>query len=149
MEKLIAQNKKARHEFELDDELEAGMALVGSEVKSLRAGKASLDAAWVQVRGDELFLVGCHIPEYPWANRFNHEPMRERKLLVHRAEIEKMAVRVKERGYTIIPLRLYWKDSRVKVELGLGKGKKLHDKREDLRAKDAKREMDRALKAWR
>ncbi len=149
MEKLIAQNKKARHEFELEDELEAGLVLVGSEVKSLRAGKASLDGAWVMLRSGELYLVGAHIAIYPQANRFNHEPMRERKLLVRRGELDKLSTRVKERGFTLVPMRLYWKDAHVKLQFGLGKGKKLYDKRQDLRAKDDRREMDRALKAYR
>lgn len=149
MEKIIAQNKKARHEFEVELELEAGLVLTGSEVKSLCAGKASLDGAWVNLRSGELFLVGSHVAVYPWANRNNHEPLRERKLLLHRRELDKIGTRMRERGYALIPLRLYWKDARVKVQIGLGRGKKVHDKREDVKAKDAKREMDRALKSWR
>ena len=147
MEKLIAQNKRARHDFAIEDAWEAGLVLTGSEVKSLRAGKASLDGSFCKVeRSGEIFLVGAHIAEYAFAHQFGHEPIRERKLLLHRRELTKIAAKVIERGYTLVPLRLYWKDSHVKVEVALAKGKREHDKRDDIASKEAAREIDRALK---
>ena len=149
MEKLIAQNKKARLNFEIEDQFEAGLVLAGSEVKALRGGKATVDGAYVMLRRDELWLVGAHISEYAWANRENHDTTRDRKLLVHRSEIDKLAVKVTVRGYTLVPLRLYWKGAKVKLEFGLGRGKKDHDKRADLKEKESKREIDRAMKRYR
>ncbi|MBT9555391.1 MAG: SsrA-binding protein SmpB [Myxococcales bacterium] len=150
--KIITQNKRARHEYAIESDFEAGLVLTGSEVKSLRAGKASIDEAYVRVDGGhggkplEVVLVGATIAEYVWANRFNHESTRNRRLLLHGHEIDKIATRVREKGYTLVPIRLYFKGSRVKLEFGLGKGKKLYDKRQDLKEKDTKREISRALR---
>jgi SsrA-binding protein len=140
--KLICKNRRAFHDYHISDRYEAGLALVGSEVKSLRAGLASLGDAYAEVRDGELFLVGCHIGEYPWANQFNHEPRRERKLLMHKAEIRKLAVKLLERGFTLVPLQLYFKAGRAKVELGLAKGKHQYDKREAVRRRDLERERE-------
>lgn len=143
---LIAQNKKARHDYAIDQTYEAGLVLFGSEVKSLREGRVTFTDGHVDVRGEELFLVNVHIHEYPFANRNNHEVRRPRKLLLHRNEIARIASRVSEKGFTAIPLKLYFKNGRIKVEIGLGKGKQLHDKRQDLKSRAAKREVDRAIK---
>lgn len=138
--KLICRNRRAFHDYHISDRYEAGLSLVGSEVKSLRAGLASLGDAYAEVRDGELFLVGCHIGEYPWANQFNHAPRRERKLLMHKAEIRKLAVKLLERGFTLVPLQLYFKAGRAKVELGLAKGKHQYDKREAVRRRDLERD---------
>jgi SsrA-binding protein len=145
--KAIAENRRARHEYELLDRYEAGLELVGTEVKSLRAGKASLQQAHAQVRDGQAWLVGANIAEYPQAGRQNHDPDRDRRLLLHRREIDQLAGKVSERGLTLVPLRLYFKDGRVKVELALARGKDVRDKRRDIAERDARREMDRALKA--
>ena len=147
MQKVIARNKQARRLFEIEQEFEAGLVLQGSEVKSLRAGKASLDEAFCRPIGDALYLIGCHIAEYPQAHRRTHEPRRERKLLLHRRELDRILTRVTERGYALVPLELYWKDAHVKLKIGLGRGKKVHDRREDLKERDARREIERALKS--
>jgi SsrA-binding protein len=147
--KLIADNRRARHEYELLDRFEAGLALVGTEVKSLRAGKASLQQAHAQVRDGDVWLVGANIAEYPQASRRNHEPERDRKLLLHRREIDELAGKVSERGLTLVPLRLYFKDGRVKVEIALARGKDVRDKRRDIADREAKREMERAMKMRR
>ena len=147
--KLIADNRRARHDFELLERFEAGIILTGTEVKSLRAGKASLQHAFGQVRGGDVYLVGANIPEYPQANRANHDPDRERKLLLHRREIDSLVGKVRERGLTLVPTRLYFKDGRVKVELALGRGKEARDKRRDIADRDAKRQIERALKSRR
>lgn len=147
--KLITQNKRARLDYEIELELEAGIVLLGSEVKSIRGGKVHIDGAYVRMKGDEVFLVGARILEYTFANRQNHEPTGDRKLLLRRSEIDRIATRVRERGFTMIPMKLYWKDAHVKLSFGLGKGKKSHDKREDLKTKESKREMDRAMKAFK
>jgi SsrA-binding protein len=144
--KVIADNRRARHEYELLDRFEAGLALVGTEVKSLREGKASLQQAHAQVRDGEVWLVGANIAEYPQASRQNHEPERDRRLLLHRREIDQLAGKVAERGLTLVPLRLYFKDGRVKVEIALARGKDVRDKRRDIADREARREMDRALK---
>jgi SsrA-binding protein len=145
--KTIAENRRARHEYDLLDRFEAGVALVGTEVKSLRDGKANLQHAFAQLRDGELYLLGANIAEYPQANRQNHDPERERKLLLHRRELDQLAGKVQERGLTLVPLRLYFKDGRVKVELALARGKDVRDKRRDLAERDARREMERALKS--
>ena len=145
-EKLICNNKKAYHEFFIEEKFEAGMVLTGTEVKSLRMGRANLNDAFAQVRSGEAFLNNLHISPYEFGNRENHDPDRARKLLMHKKEIEKLFSRIREQGYTLIPLRLYFKNGLVKAELGLAKGKKLYDKREDLKEKDHKREMAQALK---
>ncbi len=144
--KVIATNRRARREFHIDDVYEAGLVLLGSEVKSLRAGKVQIAEGWIRLEDDEAWLVGVHIPPYLQANRNNHEPMRQRKLLLHRREIDKLVGAVSRQGYTLVPLELYFSGSRVKLEVGLGKGKKLIDKRQDEKRATAKREMDRARK---
>lgn len=142
----IAVNRRARFDYQIDDTIEAGLVLRGTEVKSLRAGKASLAQAFATVRGGEAWLVQAHIPEYEFGNRTNHDPTRQRKLLVHRREIEQMAKFTQEQGRTLVPMKLYWKDGRAKLLIGLGVGKASHDKRQDLAAKDAKRQINRALR---
>lgn len=144
-ERLIAQNRRARHEYEVIETLECGIALVGSEVKSLRTGKVSLDEAYGRVKGGEVWLVGCDIPEYVQANRFNHEPRRPRKLLLHRREIRKFAGKAYEQGLTLVPLKMYFKQGRAKVLLGVCRGRKLHDKREKLKKATVQRDIQRAM----
>ncbi len=147
--KLIAENRRARHDYHLLERLEAGLALTGTEVKSLREGRADLQRAFADVRGNEVYLVGAHIAEYAQGNMMNHDPDRDRKLLLHRGEIASLIGKVQERGLTLVPTRLYFKDGRAKVELALARGKALHDKRRDIAARDARREMERALKSRR
>jgi SsrA-binding protein len=145
--KLICKNRRAFRDYYVLSRYEAGMALVGSEVKSLRDGRASLGSdAYAEVKDSELFLVGCHIAEYPGANQFNHEPLRVRKLLMHKAEIRKLAIKLLERGYTLVPLQLYFAKGRAKVELGLAKGKRQYDKRAAVRQRDQARELDGEMK---
>jgi SsrA-binding protein len=145
-EKLICNNKKAYHDFFIEEKFEAGMVLRGTEVKSLRMGKANLNDAFAQIRSGEAFLNNLHISPYEFGNRENHDPDRARKLLLHKKEIVKLFSKIREQGYTLIPLRLYFKEGMVKAELGLAKGKKLYDKREDLKQKDHTREIAQALK---
>ena len=145
-EKVIAENRKARHEYEIIDTLECGIALVGSEVKSLRAGKMSLDEAYGRVDAAEVWLIGSDIPEYEKANLLNHQPKRPRKLLLHRREILKFAGLAYEKGLTLVPLKMYFKNGRVKVLMGIGRGRKLHDKREKLKAASARRDIETALR---
>ena len=145
-EKLICTNKKAFHEYFIEERAEAGIVLQGTEVKSLRMGKANLGDAFAMVRDGEAYLHNLHISPYDFGNRVNHDPDRMRKLLLHKKEIIRLFSQIREQGYTLIPLRLYFKDGKVKVELGLAKGKKLHDKREDLKKKEQKREVAQALK---
>lgn len=144
--KLIAENRRARHEYHLLERYEAGLMLTGTEVKSLRDGKAELQRAFGDVRDGELFLVGAHIPEYTQGNVANHEPDRDRKLLLHRREIDQLQSKVQEKGLTLVPTKLYWKDGRAKVELALARGKDVRDKRRTIADRDAKRQMERALK---
>ena len=144
-EKLVAQNKRARFDYAIEDAWEAGLALTGSEVKSLREGNVSLSDAYAQPRGDELFLVNCRIGEYKQAAHFGHAPLRERKLLMNRSELERIRGKVEQRGYTLVPLRLYFKDGWAKVELGLGKGRAHEDRRGVIAERESKREMERAL----
>ena len=148
-EKLIVDNRRARHDYHLSDKVEAGIVLSGTEVKSLRGGQATLQQAYAEVREGEAWLVGLHIPEYGQGNRANHEPDRPRKLLMHRREIERLYGQVREKGFTLVPTKLYFKDGRVKAELALGKGKDLRDKRRDVSERDAKRDIERALKSAR
>jgi SsrA-binding protein len=148
-EKTIVDNRRARHDYHLSDKVEAGLVLTGTEVKALRDGKATLQQAYADIRDTEAWLVGLHIPEYGQGNRENHEPNRPRKLLLHRREIDRMYAQVREKGMTIVPTRLYFKDGRVKAELALGKGKDLRDKRRDVSERDAKRDIERALKSAR
>jgi SsrA-binding protein len=143
--KLIAQNKKARHDYLIEDTFEAGMVLQGTEVKSLRAGRASLVDGFVEIDGHEAWLHGVHIPEYTQGTWTNHAARRKRKLLLNRAEIDKIERRVNERGLTIVPLSLYFKDGRAKIEIALAKGKKTWDKRHSLAARQADREKEQAL----
>jgi SsrA-binding protein len=146
--KIIAENRKARHKFEVLDTLECGIALQGSEVKSLRLGKVSLDESYGRVRDGELWLVGCDIAEYPQATQFNHEPKRPRKLLIHRREIRKFADQAHEKGLTLVPLKLYFNErSKVKLLIGLCRGRKLYDKREVKKKAEVKRDLDRAVKS--
>jgi SsrA-binding protein len=148
-EKLIVDNRRARHDYHLLERFEAGIVLSGTEVKSLRQGRATLGQAYAVVRDGELWLVGSHISIYDQGNRANHEPDRDRKLLLHRKEIDSLYGKVREKGLTLVPTRLYWKDGRAKVELALARGKERIDKRRDLAARDAKRQIERALKGAR
>lgn len=137
-------NRRARHDFDLEAPFEAGIVLLGSEVKSLREAHASLTDAFCEVRGTELWLINAQIEPYPWANQFNHEPRRARKLLAHRAEIKRLAVKSKDKGFTLIPTEIYVLGGKIKVEVALGKGRKDHEKREAKKEREAEREMDRA-----
>jgi len=143
--KPIAQNKKARHDYLIEDTYEAGLVLTGTEVKSLRAGRATLVDGFGEVHGGEMFLHGVHIPQYTLGTSANHEPRRVRKLLLNRAEIDKIESRVNERGLTLVPLSLYFKDGRAKVEIALAKGKKSYDKRHSLAERQANREAEQAM----
>ena len=145
----ICRNRRALHDYEILDRIECGIVLVGTEVKSLRDGHANLEDAYGRIDEDEVWLIGAEIPEYLFGNRLNHKPKRPRKLLLHRREINKFAAKASERGLTLVPLRLYFKEGRAKVELAVAKGKQAHDKRDSLKKADAKREMDRALAARR
>ena len=140
----IASNRKARHLYNLLDEMEVGVELLGTEVKSLRGGQCSLQEAYVRIKGNELWPVGAHIPEYAFGNRSNHAPTRERKLLAQRRQIDRWSKAVREKGVTIVPLDLYFKGALIKANISLARGKRLHDKRSKQREVDAKREMDRA-----
>jgi SsrA-binding protein len=146
-EQNICINRQARHNYFIDEVYEAGLVLVGSEVKSLREGKANLKDSYARIQKGEAFLVNAHVSPYPGAHQFNHEPTRTRKLLLHQREIERLTGKTREKGLTLIPLRLYFKNGRAKVELGLARGKKLYDKRETLRRKAAEREVERSLTA--
>jgi len=144
--KVVATNRKAFHEYFISDTFEAGVALVGSEIKSIRAGRVSLQDGYVSFEKGEAWLVNVHIAQYDPASRQNHDPKRRRKLLLHRREIDRLAGKVQEKGFTVIPTRLYLKDGRAKVEIGLAKGKRLYDKRETIAKRDSQRQVDRALK---
>ena len=145
-EKHISNNKKAYHDYFIEEKLEAGLVLTGTEVKSLRMGKANLNDSFMLVRGGEAFLHNLHISAYEFGNRQNHQTDRNRKLLLHRKQINRLYGKIREQGYSVIPLRLYFKNGLAKVEIGLAKGKKLYDKREDMKKKDSNREMSHALK---
>ena len=145
-QKRIAENRKARRNYEIIDTLECGIALQGSEVKSLRAGKVSLDEAYGRILNKEVWLIGCDIAEYSHANVMNHEPRRPRKLLLHRREIHKFASKATERGLTLVPLKMYFKAGRAKILMGVGRGRKLFDKREKLKKETLKRDMERAVR---
>ena len=144
--KIVARNRRARYEYDLLESVEAGIVLTGTEVKSLRNGKASLEEAYAAVDRDEVWLYGCDIPEYLQANRMNHKAKRPRKLLLHRQEIDKLSNKSSERGLTIVPLKVYFKQGMAKVEICVAKGRKLYDKREALKKQDAKRDIDRAAR---
>ena len=144
--KTLARNRRAFHEYAIDDRIEVGIVLHGTEVKSMRAGRFSFADSYARIRDGELWLVALHINEYSHGNLFNHEPTRERKLLCHRDEIDRLRRRVEEKGFTLVPLEFYLKQGLIKLELGVGKGKKLYDKRETLKAKAQKRDMDREMR---
>lgn len=145
-EKVVAENRRARHDYEIVDTLECGIALVGSEVKSLRVGRMSLEEAYGRVDGSEVWLIGCDIPEYEKSNQLNHLPKRPRKLLLHRREITRFAGLATEKGLTLVPLKMYFKNGRVKVLMGIGRGRQRHDKREKLKAASARRDIETALR---
>lgn len=147
--KVIAVNRRARHDYSIEDTFEAGIVLQGTEVKSLRAGRASLVDGYGEVRDGEVWLLGVHIPEYDQGTWTNHEPRRPRKLLLHRAEISRLIGKTKQSGLTLVPLQMYFKDGRAKVEIALAKGKKAYDKRQDIAAREARRDADRAMAAVR
>jgi SsrA-binding protein len=144
--KIVARNRKARHEYELLEKVEAGIVLTGTEVKSLRGGKANLEDAYAEIDKGEAWLLGCDIPEYLQANRMNHVPKRPRKLLLHRREIDKLATKSGEKGLTLVPLSIYFKKGMAKVELSVARGRKSYDKREAIKQRDAKRDIDRAMR---
>lgn len=142
---MVASNRRARHDYHILEEYEAGLVLTGSEVKSLRAGKASIVEAYAMVKGGQAELIGAHVPEYPWAHHRNHEPTRTRRLLLHAKQIEKIGKAVREKGVTLVPLAIYFKGHLVKCSLALVKGKKIHDKRQTEREREDRREMRRAV----
>jgi SsrA-binding protein len=148
-EKLIAENRRARYDYQLLDRYEAGVVLTGTEVKSLRQGRATIAQAYAEVRDGEAWLQGAEIAVYDQGNRANHEPVRPRKLLMHRREIDRLYGTIREKGLTLVPTRLYFKDGRVKVELAVARGKEQRDKRRDVVERDAQRQIDRALKSRR
>jgi SsrA-binding protein len=143
----ICRNRRAAHDYDLLERIECGLVLVGTEVKSLRAGYGNLEDAYARVDDGEVWLIGAEIPEYEFGNRLNHKPKRPRKLLLHRREINKFAAQASEKGLTIVPTRMYFKDGKAKVELAVAKGKQTHDKRESIKKADARRQIDRALSA--
>src|SRR4030042_1373394 len=145
-EKTLCLNKKARHDYFIEETYEAGIALEGTEVKSLRMGKGNLKDSYVLIEDEEAFLPNTHISPYPYGHQFNHEPERVRKLLLHKQEIRRLSGKTNERGYTLIPLKIYLKSGKIKLAIGLAKGKTLYDKREDLKRRSADREMEKALK---
>ena len=145
--KLVANNKKAFHDYFIDDKYETGIELYGTEVKSIRMGKCSIKEAFVRIENGQVYVYGMHISPYEKGNIFNRDPLRQRKLLMHRKEIDRLVSKIKEKGFTLVPLQVYLKGSLVKVEIGLARGKKLYDKREDLAKKDARREIERGFKA--
>ena len=147
-EKLICLNKKARHNYFIEDTYEAGLSLLGTEVKSLREGRANIGDSYAKIKNGEVFLVDVHISPYSFGNRFNHDPLRPRKLLLHKREIRRLIGKVQEKGFSLIPLRLYFSGGKAKVALGLGKGKKLFDKRETLKRKTMERDMERGRKGF-
>lgn len=144
--KVVAQNKKARHDFFIEETFEAGIVLQGTEIKSIRAGRVNLKDAFARIQKGEVFVHNMHISPYEQGNRFNHEPLRTRKLLLHRKQIDKLIGETKEAGYSIVPLKMYLKDGYAKLLIGLAKGKKKFDKREDLKKKEAKRDVERAFR---
>jgi SsrA-binding protein len=144
--KVVATNRKARHEYHFDDTYEAGLVLLGSEIKSVRAGQVSIREGFVLFEGGEAWLVNVHIAQYDPASQQNHDPRRRRKLLLHRRQIDRLESRAREKSYTVIPTKLYLKDGRAKIEIALARGKKLYDKRQAIAKRDSKRQMERALK---
>jgi SsrA-binding protein len=146
-DKSICQNKTARLNYYIDDTFEAGIVLVGTEVKSLREGRANLKDSYAMVKDEEVYLHELHISPYTHGNRYNHDPLRVRKLLLHKQEIRRLYGKSRERGLTLVPLKMYFKNGKVKVEIGVGRGKKLHDKREDMKLKEDRRDIERAFRA--
>jgi SsrA-binding protein len=144
--KIVCQNRKAYHDYHIEETVEAGIALLGTEVKSLREGRANLKDSYVLIKGREAFLLNCHISPYSHGNILNHDPLRTRKLLMHTEEIDKLGGKASTKGYTLVPLKIYFKDSFAKVEIGVAKGKRLFEKRETIKEREAKREIERALK---
>ena len=144
--KVMVQNRRARHEYYVEETMEAGLSLFGTEVKSIRQGKANLTDAYIRVRNGEAYVVGMHISPYEQGNIFNRDPLRPKKLLMHKAEINKLKAKIAEKGYTLVPVEVYFKGSLVKVEIALAKGKKLYDKRADIAKKDMRREAERDFK---
>ena len=145
-QKLIANNKKAFHDYFIDETYEAGVALHGTEVKSMRMGKCSIKESFIRIENGEVFVYGMHVSPYEKGNIFNKDPLRVKKLLMHKYEINKLAGKISEKGYTLVPLQVYFKEGKVKVEVGLARGKKLYDKREDIAKKDVRRETEREFK---
>ncbi|MGE5583664.1 MAG: SsrA-binding protein SmpB [Bacillota bacterium] len=145
--KRIAENRRARHDYFIEETFEAGISLTGTEVKSLRLGKGNLQDSYAQISNNEVFLHNCHISPYDFGNRFNHDPLRTRKLLMHKEEIRRLFAKTREKGLTLVPLQMYFNEKgRVKLELALARGKKLYDKREDIAMRDAKRDIEKAIK---
>jgi len=144
--KIVCQNRKAYHDYHIEETTEAGIALLGTEVKSLREGNANLKDSYVIVKGGEAFLFNCHISPYSHGNIMNHDPVRTRKLLMHRMEISRLSGKAATKGFTLVPLKIYFKDSFAKVEIGLARGKKLFEKRDTIKEREAKREIERAMK---
>jgi SsrA-binding protein len=147
--KIIAENRKARHDYFIEDQYEAGIALKGTEVKSLRQGRANLKDSYAKIKKGDVWVVQMHISPYPFASYDNHDPLRPRKLLLHKYEIKRLYGKINERGYALIPLRLYFRDGKVKVLLGLAKGKRRHDKRETIRRRDEQRDLERQRKEYK
>ena len=147
--KIIAENRKARHDFHIVDKFEAGLVLLGTEVKSLRQGRVNLKDSYARIKNGELWVYQMHIGPYPFAYYNNHEPLRPRKLLMHKYEIKRLYGKLNERGYTLVPLQIYFRDGRAKLTLALAKGKRKHDKREAIRRRDEKRELDRQRKQYK
>jgi SsrA-binding protein len=145
-DRVVAHNRRARFEYEILDTLECGIVLVGSEVKSMRRGEISLEEAYGRVRDGEVWLIGCDIPEYKWSNQLNHQPRRPRKLLMHKREVKRFAARASEKGLTLVPLKIYFTEGRAKVLMAIGRGKQLHDKRQGIKEKSMKRDIDRAMR---
>lgn len=144
--KVIAQNRRARHDYHIEDTIEAGLVLTGTEIKSIRAGRVNLKDSFARIQNGEVFLYNMHISPYEQGNRYNHDPLRTRKLLLHRREINKLIGLTKEKGYTLVPLKIYIKNGLAKLDLAIAKGKKLYDKREAMKKRDAEREAQRALR---
>ncbi|MBR3601300.1 MAG: SsrA-binding protein SmpB [Lachnospiraceae bacterium] len=144
--KLVANNKKAYHDYFVDEKIEAGLVLHGTEVKSLRMGKCSIKESFIRIENGEMFVYGMHISPYEKGNIFNKDPLRVKKLLLHKSEINKLTGKIKEKGFTIVPLQVYFKDGKAKIEIGLCRGKKLYDKRQDIAKKDMKREAEKDFK---
>ena len=147
MDRIIAKNPTARHNYSIDDTIEAGLVLTGTEIKSIRNGKVNIKDSYVTIKNSEAFVIGMHISPYEFGNINNPDPLRTRKLLLNRREINKLIGLIKQQGVSIVPITLYWKKDKVKLELGIGKGKKLYDKREDIAKKEAERKIERTLKS--